>query len=443
MHPPYCSAVSADRLVYCVSFLDPLMRLLYTTLFYLLTPVIVARLFGRSIKAPAYRQRWQERFGLYTSTHPQQVVWFHAVSVGEAEALLPLLKRLRQRHPLIPVLITSTTPTGSARVKAALGDSVEHVYLPYDLPGAMQRFIEHFQPRLAVIMETEIWPNMLYALAEKNIPVYFANARLTEKSARGYRKISALVAVALSRIQGVAAQTQEDARRFVAIGTLPSCVQVTGNIKFDQEIPADLHARGRQLRDTLFPGRLVWIAGSTHKGEEEQVLQVYAQLQERFPSLLLILVPRHPERFDEVYKLCRDLGLSVARRSAAESCAADTAVYLGDTMGELRLLYAAADIALVGGSLVPVGGHNVLEPAALGVSVLFGTHMLHFREIAVRMLQQGAAIQCRDQQILFKETAALLADPQRRRELASRGKDFVAGNQGATDRVLAMLERHL
>jgi 3-deoxy-D-manno-octulosonic-acid transferase len=418
------------------------LRLLYSALFYLFLPFIIARLLWRSIKAPAYRQRWAERFGLYKNVHPQNVVWFHAVSVGESEALFPLLNLLRRRHPETQVLVTTTTPTGSARVKTVLGDSVLHVYLPYDLPGSMRRFIAHFQPRLAVIMETEIWPNLLHACAEKAVPVIIANARLSEKSARGYRKLPGLIAEALTQIYAIAAQTQDDARRFAAIGASPECVYVTGNIKFDVEIAEDIYRQAQRLRETLFPGRLAWIAGSTHKGEEEQVLHVYRQLQSRFPGLLLILVPRHPERFEDAYQLCCKQGLRVARRSLMQSCAADTAVYLGDTMGELKLLYAAADIALVGGSLVPVGGHNVLEPAALGIPVLFGVHMAHFQEIAARMLQQGAAVQCRDEQMLLKEMAALLENPLRRSALAARGKAFVAGNRGAIQRVLAMLERH-
>lgn len=418
-------------------------RLLYSALFYLLLPFIIARMLWRSIKAPAYRRRWAERFGIYKISHPQHVLWFHAVSVGESEALLLLLKPLRQRYPGAPILITTTTPTGSARINAALGDTVAHVYLPYDLPDAMRRFIRHFKPRLAVIMESEIWPNMLRICAEQAIPVYIANARLSEKSARGYRKVSALVADALAQIHGIAAQTQEDARRFVAAGAQRERVCVTGNIKFDLEIAADLYSEAQRLRTALFPGRLVWIAGSTHHGEEEQVLPVFMQLRERFPALLLILVPRHPERFEDVYHLCRSRGLRAARRSARQACTAETAVYLGDTMGELKLLYAAADVALVGGSLVPVGGHNVLEPAALGVPVLFGAHMSNFREIATTMLQQRAALQCSDQEMLSREITALLADPQRRSELAVRGKAFVAGNQGATARFLAMLEPYL
>ncbi|MGR8933805.1 MAG: lipid IV(A) 3-deoxy-D-manno-octulosonic acid transferase [Gammaproteobacteria bacterium] len=417
--------------------------LLYSALFYLFLPFICIRLLWRSIKAPAYRRRWAERFALYTEDHPQQVVWFHAVSVGESEALLPLLNALRKRHPAASLLVTTTTPTGSARIKAALGDSAAHVYLPYDLPDAMRRFVAHFKPRLAVIIEAEIWPNMLHACAAQAVPVFIVNARLSEKSARGYRKLSALTAGALAPIRGIAAQTQEDAQRFVAVGAQRQRVQVTGNIKFDSAIAAELYAQARQLRETQFPQRVVWIAGSTHKGEEELVLQVYTQLRKRFPALLLILVPRHPERFDEVYKLCRAAGLPVARRSLQQRCAAETAVYLGDTMGELKLLYAVGDVALVGGSLVPVGGHNVLEPAALGVPVVFGAHMANFREIAAAMLQRQAAVQCPDREALLREMSALLSEPQRRRVLAERGKIFVAANQGATERVLAMLEAHL
>jgi 3-deoxy-D-manno-octulosonic-acid transferase len=419
------------------------MRLLYTALFYLLLPFIVARLLWRGIKAPAYRQRWAERFGFYKDRHPQGAIWFHAVSVGESEALFPLVKLLRQHHPEAPILVTTTTPTGSARVNAVLGDSVAHVYLPYDLPGAIKRFIAHFQPRLAVIMETEIWPNLLHICAEKNLPAFIANARMSEKSARGYRRLPALIAEAMTAIQGIAAQTREDAQRFIAVGAAPAIVQVTGNIKFDLEIAGDIDQQARRLRESVFPGRMVWIAGSTHKGEEEQVLDAHARLQRRFPGLLLILVPRHPERFEDAYQLCRRQGLNAVRRSLKQVCDEYTSVYLGDTMGELKLLYAAADVALVGGSLVPVGGHNVLEPAALGIPVLFGAHMFHFKEIADRMLEQSAALQCLDREILFKNIAGLLENPQRRDELAARGKAFVAGNQGAIERVLAMLERRL
>jgi 3-deoxy-D-manno-octulosonic-acid transferase len=418
-------------------------RLLYSILFYLLLPAVVARLLWRSVKAPAYRQRWAERFGFYSEIHRQGVIWFHAVSVGESEALFPLLKTLRGRHPGSSLLVTTTTPTGSARVRTVLGDNVAHVYFPYDLPGPMRRFVMHFQPRLAVVMETEIWPNMLKACAENAVPVVIANARLSEKSAHGYQKLSVLTADTLAQVRCIAAQTEEDARRFVAIGAPLERVHVAGNIKFDLDIPEQLFRQARQLKDTLFPQRTVWVAGSTHKGEEEQILQVFKRLRTSRTDLLLILVPRHPERFDEVYLLCRKQNLNTARRSLDEDCRIDTAVYLGDTMGELKLFYAAADIALVGGSLVPVGGHNVLEPAALGVPVLFGAHMQHFQEIAATMLEQEAARQCPDIEALHAHMAVLLADPQQRKGLAARGKAFVANNQGAIGRVIELLERYL
>lgn len=419
------------------------MRIIYTVLFYLLTPFIVLRLLWRSLKAPAYRQRWHERFGCYQKSYLQNVVWFHAVSVGEAEALFPLLKLLLARRPELKLLITTTTPTGSARVRAVFGGQVEHVYLPYDLPIVVRRFLNTFKPRLAVIMETEIWPNLYQACGKQAIPLMLINARLSEKSARGYRKIPSLVRPTLAAVKLIAAQTQEDAERFLAIGAPPDAVKAIGNMKFDVEIPEATLAAGRRLKAEVFGQRFVWIIASTHSGEEAIFLDVYPALKAKVPALLLVLVPRHPERFAEVEKLCADRGLPALIRTSGGACSTATDVYVADTMGELKMLYAAADIAFVGGSMVPVGGHNVLEAAAAGVPVMFGPYMSNFKEIANGVLARKAALQCQSPEDIVSTVYSLYADSRHRAELAERGKAFLQANRGAIDTIADLIESEL
>ena len=416
---------------------------IYSTLIYLLVPFILMRLLWRGFKAPDYWRRWSERFAYYKKSHAQNVIWFHAVSVGEAESVFPLVRLMLQKHPEYNVLITTTTPTGSARVRAVMGDAVEHVYLPYDIAPAVGRFISHFKPVMAVIMETEIWPNLFVQCGNSAIPLFIVNARLSEKSTRGYRKIPTLVNYCLSRVRMIAAQTEADAERFISIGADENNVSVTGNIKFDLDLPEQILEQGRQIRLTMFPGRLVWIIASTHKGEDEIFLQAYRQLKQQFPELILILVPRHPERFAEVKGLCARERLNVVMRTEAKPCGPDTDVYLADTMGELKILYAAADLAFVAGSMVPVGGHNVLEPAALGVAVMFGPYMHNFRAIEQGLLDARGGIQCQDKEMLIKQTAALLGSAEQRLALAEQGKAFVLKNQGALQRVFNILNENL
>jgi 3-deoxy-D-manno-octulosonic-acid transferase len=416
------------------------MRAFYTLLFYLLTPFIMLRLLWRSLKAPAYRRRWNERFGFYDKTCPQNVIWFHAVSVGEAEALFPLLKVLQARRPDWKLLITTTTPTGSARVRAVFGGKAGHVYLPYDMPFVIGRFMNAFKPRLAVIMETEIWPNLYAACGERQIPLFLINARLSEKSARGYRKIPALVRPALEQVRLIAAQTADDAERFVGIGAKPEAVRVMGNMKFDIEIAEEILAQGRALKAAGFGGRFVWILASTHKNEEAPFLDLYPEIRAKIAGLLLVIVPRHPERFDEVKHLCEERGLKAVMRTSGSPCTAETDVYIADTMGELKMLYAAADAAFIGGSLVPVGGHNLLEAAAAGVPVMFGPYMANFKEIASGVLMRKAALQCRSQEEIAGMIYALHADPERRAELADRARAFLNENRGAIAAIADRIE---
>ena len=421
------------------------MRVIYSSVFYLLIPFILLRLLWRSIKAPAYRQRWRERLGFYNKAKalPEGVIWFHAVSVGEAEALFPLLQHIQKHHPDAKLLITTTTPTGSARVKAVMMETVTHVYLPYDIPGAVSRFMACFKPKLAVIMETEIWPNLLACCGKNNIPLYIINARLSERSLRGYRKIPSLVHPTLEEIVVIATQTQEDTNRFLAIGANSVKVKTLGNIKFDVQIPQSIIMQGLQLKAELFEGRFVWLIASTHKDEEIIFLEIYKEIKQKIPQLLLVLVPRHPERFVDVRKLCEKLHYAVVSRTAGDAVCDTTDVYLVDTMGELKALYAASDVAFVGGSMVPTGGHNVLEAAAVGVPVMFGPYMANFKEIVRGVLNHKAAIQCQNKQDIIDSILVLYEQPDYRKVLAEKGKAFVEINQGAMTRIYAMLEQYL
>jgi 3-deoxy-D-manno-octulosonic-acid transferase len=420
------------------------MRTLYSAFFYLLIPFILLRLLWRSMKAPAYRLRWSERFGFYRGKPTVQgVLWFHAVSVGEAEALFPLLRRLQQRLPEAPILVTTTTPTGSARVQAVMKDTVAHVYLPYDVPWVIRRFMRRFKPKLAVIMETEIWPNLFASCEEHKVPLCIINARLSEKSARGYRKIPDLIRPALAEVRLIAAQTDEDARRFLDIGAAEESVKTLGNMKFDIDISEETLAAGFKLKEHWFKGRFVWLLASTHKDEEAVFFPIYKQLKQRIPELLMVIVPRHPERFPEVGKLCEQNRLHAVARTSRMACGAATDVYLADTMGELKMFYAAADIAFVGGSMVPVGGHNILEAAAVGVPVMFGPYMANFREIADKVLERGAAVQCRNEQDIAEAVLKLYTRPDYRGALVAKSKQFLNDNRGAIDKICDRLYQSL
>ncbi|GAB6139940.1 lipid IV(A) 3-deoxy-D-manno-octulosonic acid transferase [Methylosoma difficile] len=419
------------------------MRTFYSALLYLLLPVILLRLLWRSLKAPAYRQRWSERLAIFPQTTVKTDIWFHAVSVGEAEALFPLLRQLQQHQPDLRLLVTTTTPTGSARVKAVMGEAVSHVYLPYDLPDGVARFLTHFKPTLAVVVETEIWPNLFAACGRRGIPLFIINARLSEKSARGYQKLPALVMPALAQVQMIAAQTHDDAQRYIRIGARPDKVQSLGNIKFDIDIPPQQIQQGQQLKAQTFAGRFVWLCASTHADEELLLLQVYQRIKAQIPHLLLVLVPRHPERFPDVKKITEQQSLNIVLRTANQACTAATDVYLADTMGELKMLYAACDVALVGGSLVPKGGHNILEALAVGVPVLFGPFMNNFKDIAHGALQAQAALQCQTDTDIAEAVNRLYQQDGLRLQMVDQGKMFLQSNRGALARVCTLLEQAL
>lgn len=422
------------------------MRSLYSLLLYLLTPFVLLKLLIRGRKAPDYRLRWGERFARYSQPHKKEVIWFHTVSVGEAEAAFPLVRAIQNRFPELPILITTTTPTGSARVTAVFEKSVEHVYLPYDLPDAVSRFLAHFRPKIAVMMETEIWPNLFHQCRQNSIPLLIINARLSERSTRGYRKLKRLAEEALCNVSHIAARSENDANRFISLGARPAKVSVAGNIKFDLKLPASLREQAEFIRQSLFLQRPVWIAASTHEKEDEKVLDAFSTIKKTIPDALLVLVPRHPERFDKVAELCQNRKFSLVKRTEEKPCEQETDIFLLNTMGELKLFSTAADIAFVGGSLVPTGGHNVLEPAAAGVPVLFGPHMFNFSEISELLLEKEAAIQIDNEEALAKEVSHLFEHAEIRGELGDRGKLFVEENRGALKKLetllVAQLNRH-
>ncbi len=418
------------------------MRFIYTLLFYLALPLVMARMGYRSIRLPAYGQRWNERFALYGLAQPPiegSLLWFHAVSVGEAESAVPLIRAVQTEYPALQILVTTTTPTGSARVSDTLGQSVRHVYLPYDLPDCVGRFLARFKPCLGVIMETEVWPNLYGACHKRAIPLALVNARLTERSARGYAVGGSLIRDCFRAIALLAAQTPSDAQRYMGLGMSPERTVISGNIKFDAELSPSRLAETRQAREVLFADRPVWIAGSTHPGEEAVILAAHHLLLQRHPDLVLILAPRHPERMNSVANLIKGRGLSMSRRSEISDRPVDKQVYLVDTLGELKFLYATADAAFVGGSLVAVGGHNMLEPAAIGLPILFGPHVHNFREIADRLQECGAGALVTTAAQLTEQLDGLITDPLLRTRRGIQAQAFVNANQGAARRVLEQL----
>jgi len=419
------------------------MTTIYTALLYLIQPLIWLRLWLRGRKAPAYRKRWAERYGFCAGKVKPDGILLHSVSVGETLAAVPLVRALRHRYPTLPITVTTMTPTGSERAQSAFGKDVHHVYLPYDLPGAINRFLDTTRPKLVIIMETELWPNIIKALHDRKIPLVIANARLSERSAAGYKKLGKFMRQLLQRITLIAAQNQEDGERFVSLGLKRSHLTVTGSLKFDISVTPELAARAVTLRRQWAPRRPVWIATSTHEGEESIILDAHRKLLARFPELLLILVPRHPERFAVARDMTQKAGFSYILRSSGEIPSGSTQVVIGDTMGELMLLYGIADLAFVGGSLVERGGHNPLEPAAHALPVLMGPHTFNFKDICSKLQQADGLITVTNAASLDKEIGNLLTDDDYRRYHGRHAVEVLHQNQGALQRLLQLLEPHL
>jgi 3-deoxy-D-manno-octulosonic-acid transferase len=416
-------------------------RLLYLVAVYLTAPLISVALLWRGLRDRSYWHNFRERFGFGTPRTPQGV-WLHAVSVGEVQACAPLVSALYRRHPQLALTVTTFTPTGAARARALVGNLADVRYVPFDLPGAVRRFLRRVDPRLAVIFETELWPNLYRECGRRRVPLVLASARISERSLGRYRRLGALFSDALSQASVIAAQGEADAARFRALGADPDSTHVTGNLKFDFELPAGLAERGRQLRAECAPGRALWVAGSTHEGEEAAALEAQRRVREADHGALLVIAPRHPARFASVAQQLAAAGVRFVRRS--EAGVADFAeapeVLLLDSLGELLEFYAAADLAFVGGSLVPVGGHNLLEPAALGIPVLTGPHNFNGAEVARLLIARGAAEVVHNAGELGARVSALLADPAERARIGAEGRACVEGSRGALEKLLALIE---
>lgn len=419
------------------------MRALYTLAMFLLTPLILYRLLARGLRMPGYYSRWRERFGQFKAPGISDSLWVHAVSVGEVNAAAPLIEALRARYADTVLVVTTVTPTGSDRVRQLWGDQVFHVYLPYDLPGAVEGFLRRIRPRLAVVMETEIWPNLFLGCAERGIPVVVANARLSDKSLRGYGPVRPIIRAAIRSVSFVAAQSQQDAERLLALGARPERLRVVGNLKFDLDVPQTLFENARALRALWGAGRPVWIAASTHEGEELAVIEAHSRLLHRFPDALLLVAPRHPERFKPMVQLCRSYGFTTRTRSEDDAPDEHSQCFVIDTLGELVGFIACADVAFVAGSLEAIGGHNVLEPAALGVPVVVGPHTFNFEEVTDLLLERGVALRVADSEALSRTLVKLLSDPLRREAMGAAALETVRHERGAVDRTLELIGRVL
>ena len=422
---------------------ERVLRGLYSAALYALVPITVYHLVWRGFRQRGYFLRWNERYAVYDATATQAgTVWVHAVSVGEVNAAAPLVNALRTLRPDLRLLLTTITPTGSERVRALWGEAIDHVYLPYDLPGAVNRFLAHFRPQLALVVETELWPNLLLGCRDHHVPSYIVNARLSERSLRGYRMLKPLVARALRTVRRVLAQSAADAERFVRLGASREGLLVTGNLKYDVEVDPRWPRFVAEFREHAGE-RPVWIAASTHVAEEAAILEIHRRLRARWPTLLLLWAPRHPERFKAVVQQSIDAGWRVSTRRLTQWPDHDDAVFVIDTLGELMSFYGCAHVAFVGGSLHEIGGHNLLEPAAAGTPVVSGPSLHNFREIADQLLRVGALRVGADEDALGALIEALLDDPQARSTMIAAGRALVENGRGALARTLAAIQSDL
>lgn len=409
-------------------------RFIYTLVVLALLPWAVLHLLWRARGQPEYLRHWGERFGFFDAVPPAPTIWLHAVSVGETRAAQPLVAALRERYPGYRILFTHMTPTGRATSEALFGDSVDRIYLPYDTPWAMRRFLRHYRPEFGLIMETELWPNLIAACRRESVPLRLVNARLSQRSSGRYAKFPALTREALRGLVAIGAQSTADAARLEALGA--QGVTVTGNIKFDIEAPEQQLALGREFR-LRYGSRPVWLVASTREGEEVMILDAWKKVGAG--DTVMVLVPRHPQRFDEVSRLAAESGFVVQRRSEDAPVAPATQVLIGDSMGEMFAYYASADIAFIGGSLLDFGSQNPIEAAACGTPVLIGPSTRNFAEVAREALSCGAALSIGDADDLVKQVNTLLADADRRRRMGEAGRAFAARHRGATARTLELI----
>jgi len=422
------------------------MRLLYTLLLTLVSPFFLYSLYKSKPNKPKFGKRWKEHFGFTpalktekNNTDNSYVVWFHTVSVGETIAATPLIKAYSKQYPTHTIVITTTTSTGAEQAQK-IGDITQHRYMPIDFAWTVRRFIKKIQPQKLFIMETELWPNTLHNVAKSGIPITVINARLSQRSANRYAKFPSVFNLLSSNINKVLCQHQEDAQRFIKLGLSKEKVEVTGSIKFDIEVSQQVKDQAKQLRENLGADRPIWIAASTHQGEDEQILTAHQEILKTFPKALLIIVPRHPERFNDVFLLCQQY-FQIEKRSTDKNVTSKQQVYLADTMGEMLTLLGAADICFMGGSLIgsKVGGHNLLEPAALGIPSLIGSSYYNFKEITEQLLNVDACFICRDSEAICKSVTYLLNNKYLQKKSGEAALKIIIQNRGALKNTLNLL----
>ncbi len=412
-------------------------RVIYTFLLWLLLPYVFFHLLWRGRKQAEYFQHIPERFGFYPLSANKPVIWLHTVSVGETRAAASLIRRLSESYPNHQLLLTHTTPTGRAASEQLYGDSVIRVYLPYDYPFAVKRFLRHFQPRIGILLETEIWFNLIHLCHTENTPLLLLNARLSEKSFRRYTRFSKLARQGLSELAGIAAQTEADAQRLRGLGA--ETTTVMGNLKFDIEPPLAMLELGKQLRNSFGIDRKIFLAASTREGEEALILAALKSIGT--PHWLTVIVPRHPQRFDEVAALIERSGFKYQRRSRDEAIRAETQIVLGDSMGEMFAYYAACDAAFIGGSLLPFGGQNLIEACAVGKPVLIGPHTYNFAQASELAIELGAALRLEDASAMMRAVNDLFGSPESMKKMGTAGLQFVQSSQGATEMALSQVSK--
>jgi 3-deoxy-D-manno-octulosonic-acid transferase len=420
------------------------LRSFYTFVVYFLAPVVLLRLFWLGFRNPTYRLRWQERFGFFSWVKINKpVLWIHAVSVGEVNAATPIINRLLEQYPQYQILITTVTPTGAITVGQHFGEDVVHLYLPYDLPFSVKRFLKNIQPSILITMETEIWPNLYHACHDLDVPILIINARLSEQSSKGYRLVSGLMKQTLMKVDAIATQTKKDAERFLSFGADKDKVFVTGNLKFDITVPHSISEQAQSLKRYFSVNRPIWIAASTQEGEEEIVIKAHLEVLKKYPDAILILAPRHPDRINKVAVLCDSAGVKYTKRTEQETFSSNLNVYLLDTLGELQLHYAASQLAFVGGSLVKTGGQNMMEPASLGLPVISGLHTYNFTEITELLSEQDALVFVSNEQELAHEVCELFEDANRRHNIGEKGRQVIESNKGNIDRIMEIIKNYL
>ena len=397
-----------------------------------------------SIKYPSYRAKWHERFGFINWKNSNKpLIWIHAVSVGEVNAAKPIVSFLLKKYPHYQIIITTVTPSGANTVLQCYDDNVKNFYLPYDVPFCVRKFIQKINPSILIIMETEIWPNLYQTCHYVNVPIFIINARLSQKSMKGYQLVSTLTKNTLKFVDKIAAQTEVDAERFIALGAQHEKVSVVGNLKFDIAIPQSIKEEAEPLRHYFSVNRPVWMAASTHPGEEEIILNAHKRILSKYPDAILILAPRHPERSEKLSLLCKKMNFSLVRRTEEISFDSNHNVFLLDTLGELQLYYAVSEVAFVGGSLVNTGGQNMLEPASLNLPIITGPYAYNFFEVSRLLLENEALLLAANDEQLALNVIELLSDANRRHVMGERAKAVILVNRGSSERAAALIEPYL